>query len=142
MLNCVGLLNYKAFLLFLAYTFAASGLAAGLLAGTFVGIIRGLEAGTQDPARCPAQSARSLKSSRRCLISESWRAAPHYLLCQWIKCVTSCCETVSVETARVHLFNEHGKSVLMCWRQQACRTPPGVFSTRPNDVLTTLWAFP
>ena len=48
-LNCVGLLNYKAFLLFLAHTFAASGLAAGLLAGTFVGIIRGLEAGTQDP---------------------------------------------------------------------------------------------
>ncbi len=53
----MGLLNYKAFLLFLAYTFAASGLAAGLLAGTFVGIIRGLEAGTQDPARCHAHPA-------------------------------------------------------------------------------------
>ena len=52
MLNCIGLLNYKAFLLFLAYTFVACGLAAGLLAGTFVGIFRGLEAGTRDPARC------------------------------------------------------------------------------------------
>ncbi|KAK9842045.1 hypothetical protein WJX81_005841 [Elliptochloris bilobata] len=50
-LNCVGLLNYKAFLLFLCYTFVACGLAAGLLAGTFVGIFRGLEAGTEDPAR-------------------------------------------------------------------------------------------
>ena len=50
-LNCIGLLNYKAFLLFLGYTFVACGLAAGLLAGTFKGIFRGLEAGTQDPAR-------------------------------------------------------------------------------------------
>lgn len=38
--NCVGLLNYKAFLLFLLYAFCATGLASAVLLGLFIGFLR------------------------------------------------------------------------------------------------------
>lgn len=38
--NCVGLLNYKAFILFLAYTFLATGVGSAALVGAFVSFLR------------------------------------------------------------------------------------------------------
>lgn len=38
--NCVGLLNYKAFILFLVYTFLAAGVASAALVGAFIAFIR------------------------------------------------------------------------------------------------------
>lgn len=38
--NCVGLLNYKAFFLFLAYAFMATGLGTAVLLGSFIRFLR------------------------------------------------------------------------------------------------------
>lgn len=38
--NCVGLLNYKAFLLFLLYSFMATGMGTLVLLGAFIGFLK------------------------------------------------------------------------------------------------------
>ncbi len=52
MLNAVGLLNYKAFLLFLGYTMLAAMLATGLLLRSFIDFFQ--EGDIQDVARLAA----------------------------------------------------------------------------------------
>jgi len=38
--NCVGLLNYKAFILFLGYAFLATGVGSAALVGAFISLLR------------------------------------------------------------------------------------------------------
>ena len=49
-LNCVGLLNYKAFLLFLAYTFLATLLATTALVNGFVQYFKELQEEDPEPS--------------------------------------------------------------------------------------------
>lgn len=50
-LNCVGLLNYKAFLLFLVYTFWATLLATAVLLNTFVQYLQQLDQDVESTAK-------------------------------------------------------------------------------------------
>ena len=50
-LNCVGLLNYKAFLLFLVYTFWATLVATAVLLNTFVQYLQQMDQDVESTAQ-------------------------------------------------------------------------------------------